>query len=110
MAIVRIKPGVRIGGLRAEMTVAVIAAKSIYDALGGYDLTITSGAEGKHQRGSRHYSGCAIDIRAKHLSEHHRAEAERELQLSLGLDYDVVYNSKYKIFHIEYDPKTGINQ
>ncbi len=77
----RIKPGVALLGMRPEILLAVIAAEPIWYQM-GTDLTITSCTEGVHSKGSRHYSGLAIDLRTRGLSNEQakRAGAVMKIQ------------------------------
>ena len=66
-----------------------------------YVMTITSGNDGLHMKGSKHYTNEAIDIRIRDMVNRHRTF--RDIQRDLGKDYDVVLESDH--IHIEYDPK-----
>ena len=67
----------------------------------GYEMTITSGKDGTHMKGSKHYSGNAIDIRTSDMM-HINATTSR-IQSKLGDDYDVIFEKDH--IHIEYDPE-----
>lgn len=80
----------------------------------GFELTITSGADATHGRGSLHYVGCAVDIRtwrdpANWRSGQHaggqRKELLKHVQQTMGRGFDVVDEGDH--FHIEYQPKTA---
>lgn len=97
-----IKPGVRINGIKPEMLLGVIVANSIFEKH-GKEFTLTSVVDSKHSRGSKHYSGNAIDARTRHLST---VEADRltiAINTALGADFDVVLESTH--LHLEYHPK-----
>jgi hypothetical protein len=99
----RIKPGVRVFGLRPEMVLALVICESIYRKY-GVEVVITSGIEGKHQRGSFHYAGDAADIRIRNLPADVSVAAVRnEIADALGQDFDVVLEKDH--IHIEFDPK-----
>jgi cell division septal protein FtsQ len=66
-----------------------------------YVMTITSGNDGIHMEGSKHYSNEAIDMRIRDMTNRHRTF--REIQRDLGKDYDVILKETH--IHIEYDPK-----
>jgi hypothetical protein len=86
-----VRIGVNIDGLTEQMNEAVrILDKTKKDCF------ITSGTEGLHMPGSRHYSGNAIDIRTLDFTKN-------ELSLLLGREYDVVQEKDH--IHIEYDRK-----
>lgn len=68
-----------------------------------YIMTITSGHEktAKHMKGSKHYTGEAIDIRK--LDMKNTKIVIEEIKDYLGEDYDVVEEKTH--IHIEYDAK-----
>lgn len=99
----KIKPGVRVFGLRPEMVLALTICESIYRKY-GVEVVITAGIEGKHKRGSFHYAGDAADIRIKNLPpEVSTVHVRDEIADALGTDFDVVLESDH--IHIEFDPK-----
>ena len=68
----------------------------------GLVLTITSGTDGKHMRGSKHYSGEALDIRTRGLTKSNVTRVLGTLSARLGREYDVVLEKDH--IHIEYVP------
>lgn len=102
-----IKEGVRLSGIRPEMAIALQVAASAYAEM-GHDAIVTSVCEGQHGRGSRHFSGCAIDLRTRHVDADVQMILAKKVGAALGDDFDVVLESTH--LHIEFDPKTGINQ
>jgi len=100
----RIKNGVTLHGLVPQMMLAVFAIKHIYDAK-GKDLVITSGNDGKHSVGSKHYAGSALDFRTNNLNDPSLEGPliVNELNIALGRDYDILFEGDH--IHIEYDPK-----
>lgn len=108
----RIKPGVSIRGLVSEVAgVALGCAESVYRAY-GVEVVITSGTEydGRHKRGSAHWTGRAVDIRVKNLPEADRAPVAGLIGAALGVEFDVLHEGVGKAWehiHIEYDPKGG---
>ncbi len=71
---------------------------------------ITSGSEGRHKKGSKHYTYEAIDLRGNNITDKQMREVTEKLQKFLCCDYDVIAeffpndpNSDH--IHIEYDPK-----
>jgi hypothetical protein len=106
----RIKEGVRIHGLRAEMLVALMVAEGVYRA-NGHQLVVTSAIDGKHSRGSRHYSGLAVDLRTRNIPVPEGFDPKevhgtiRDLiAKNLGPDFDVVLESDH--IHLEHHAKT----
>lgn len=98
----KIKPGVNVLGLAPEILLAVIAAEGIWRDYHG-EAVITSGVDGTHGRGSRHYSGMAVDLRTHNISEGNRTYAAERLREALGAQYDVVLEADH--VHVEFDPK-----
>lgn len=89
------------------MTIAVIAAKDIYDRR-GVDLVITSGNDGRHSVNSKHYVGNALDFRTNNLGDPglEGPLIANELNAALGRDYDVLFEGDH--IHVEYDPKRPV--
>lgn len=85
------------------------AAKAVYSEL-GYDLIITSAADGTHSEGSLHYTetgrfdgGQALDLRCAQwhgYPKEDRLEIERRLRQRLPAEYDVVGQSLGHTSHI----------
>lgn len=71
------------------------------------DMFITSGNDGKHMDGSKHYTYEALDMRSHHLTTVETNQFIRIIRRRLGKDYQVVYESPTlpnEHIHIEYDP------
>jgi hypothetical protein len=66
------------------------------------NVTITSGTDGKHMTGSKHYTGEALDVRKSNLTKAERAAFLAAVKQRLGKGYDVIDEPSH--FHIEYDP------
>lgn len=96
-----LKAGVRLLGIRPEMVVAIMVAQEVYRA-NGADLAVTSVIDGTHSRASKHYTGCGVDLRTRHLQD--PAKVHRELKDALGEDFDVILEDDH--IHVEYDPKS----
>lgn len=99
----KIKDGVRLGGLRVEMCIAILVAQSVYDRF-SEDFVITCALEGIHMKGSLHYVGAAVDLR---LPLKRRQQIRRNIAERLGDDYDVVLGRSH--IHIEFQPKVAVN-
>ena len=70
-----------------------------------YDITITSGTDGKHKVGSKHYSSEALDIRIFNFpSDQDQDLFIYRLKARLGKDYDVILEKDH--IHVEYDVKS----
>ena len=98
----KLKSGVCVTGIQPEMIVGLIAAQAVFAAL-EYDFVITSVTEGKHRKGSRHYSGQAIDIRTRHLSDEVAIEALSRIKKALPNDFDCIKEKTH--LHLEFDPR-----
>ena len=66
-----------------------------------YEMTITSGNDGEHKKGSLHYINRAIDIRTKDMKN--PIEVVLRIKNRLGRNFDVIY--EFNHIHVEYDPK-----
>ncbi len=98
----RIKPRVRIHGVRPEIAfVMPIIERVFHEAM--EELVITSVIEGKHSRGSLHYVGAAIDIRTRDMSGTVIADIITALHDCLGDDFDTVRETTH--IHVEFQPK-----
>ena len=69
----------------------------------GYSCVCTSGTDGKHMAGSKHYEAKAVDLRSFHVSAEMLPKIVSELQERLGKDYDVVLEKDH--LHVEHDAK-----
>ena len=98
----KLKPGVRIQGVSTEVAFIMPAIAAAFEKC-GCELTITSVIDGKHSRGSLHYSGNAIDLRTRHMHAESISRVVVLLKDALGDDFDVVKESNH--LHLEYDPK-----
>lgn len=93
----KVKPGV-------EPRILIIAAAAINAAEGlGFDVVITSGNDGTHKVGSKHYSYEALDLRTFNIPKQYRALYIDRLRFRLGNAYDVIDEGDH--IHVEYDPK-----
>lgn len=91
---IRIKDGVTPRNL-----IICAAAANVGQAL-GLDVTITSGTDGQHMKGSKHYTGEALDIR---LLGEQTADFQRSLAARLGPTYQLILESDH--LHVEFDPQ-----
>ena len=98
----KIKPGVRILGLRPELLLGVMIVSSTMQKY-GVDCVITSIMDGKHSRGSFHYSGAACDFRTRNVPAHMLQIIFKKLKENLGKDFDFILERDH--FHLEYQPK-----
>jgi hypothetical protein len=96
--------GARIAGLQVEALTAIVIAGSVYSAH-GLDLVWTAATDSKHMPGSLHYVGLAVDIGMPATAA--RAQIESELRTALADDFDLVVEGDH--WHIEFQPKRGVN-
>lgn len=94
---------------------AVSIAETAWKGLGfaeHTEMVVSSGCEGKHGRGSKHYVGMAADIRTKdpagawELQDFEATEFADAIKDRLGDEYDVVMEPGH--IHIELDPKAQL--
>lgn len=106
-AVIRLKPGVRLLGIRPEIALAINVVASVYQAR-GHDVVVTSVIDGVHSRGSEHYAGAAFDCRLNDLPEIDRGAIATDARIALGTDFDVLHEgagTPGEHLHVEYDPK-----
>ncbi len=97
----RLKPGVRVIGIKPELLLAIMVAEREFSP---DELVITSVTDGTHMRGSKHYTGMAFDARIRDVVESRAREIARSIGKQLGGDYDVILEESH--LHVEYDPKS----
>lgn len=107
-----LKPGVRLTGVRPEIILAIAEAREVWRSHGetGALFVITSVVDGRHARGSAHYTGCAFDLR-KCRDSVTTQQAVAELREALGHDYDVLHEgdgTPNEHVHVEWDPKAAL--
>jgi hypothetical protein len=115
----RLKAGVRLGLLQPQIVLALQVAEKIFDRY-YVDLVITSCNDGRHMEGSKHYTGCAVDLRTKHIDGEHtlavfgvsggevKQKILRQLKRALGMDFDILLEglgTAHEHIHLEWDPK-----
>lgn len=81
----------------------IMAAVANVAQLDELSLTVTSGTDGKHMKGSKHYVGDALDIRTRGLDQAQVMLVATHISERLGNGYDVVVEKDH--IHVEYDPK-----
>ena len=92
--------------LTPAMIIGVLVAYDVFNSHNSV-LVITSGDDGTHMAGSKHYNGNAVDIRSHDL---HGIQALMVVHLKkqLGDRYDVLLEDPggpNEHIHIEYDPR-----
>ena len=73
----------------------------------GIDFVITSGNDGKHMKGSKHYDDEAIDIRSRDLADNDKYEFLYSLDGRIDDEYPAEFDILFEVnhYHLEYDPK-----
>lgn len=101
MAMLKIKAGVEPYRLMILIAaVANVAQTLLYPK----EVVITSGIDGVHKEGSKHYSLNAIDVRLNNFpTAKSKLIFQDQIKARLGAGYDVVLEPDH--LHIEYDPK-----
>ena len=102
MTQLRFKSGVSVFGLQPEILWALDRCVDVW-MFSGKDVTVTSARGGKHSTKSKHYSGMAVDLRTRDLTEEERNQILYSLPSTLGGNYDFILESDH--FHLEYDPR-----
>lgn len=95
------KPGVSVNGIKKEIIAIIGFFSYVFESM-GKPFVITSCTDGKHMKGSKHYSGNAIDIRICHLTQKEIDSLIRRFKLWYDKDYDIVLEKDH--IHVEYDP------
>lgn len=96
----RLKTGVKLTGLRAELFVAIMVADQVYAEV-GRELVITSVVDSKHSATSLHYAGSAFDCRIYDDMDNEKIKAT--IKERLGIDFDVILEGNH--IHVEYQPR-----
>lgn len=95
-----------------KTTIIAAAAINSFNVLGfSVDLFVTSGNDGVHMRGSKHYSDEALDFRTKTLSKTDKHLFKDTLTQRLGKGYDLVLEDEggpNEHLHVEYDSKKAV--
>lgn len=98
---IRIKPGVKLAGLKLEMQAALDITELIYHQH-GQTLVITEAIR-PHDKKSKHSKGLAFDIRTRFFEPEEIQEVHYKLHNLLKHHYDVILERDH--IHIEWEPK-----
>lgn len=105
---VQFKSGCDINNITTEMLLALYTVSRIYNNY-GLNVTVTSGRDGKHMTGSKHYEGNALDFRTYNVPKHIMQLIYSAISFSLSArGYDVVLESDH--LHVEFNPKHSPNK
>lgn len=84
------------------MSVAATTVSQLYQDMLGIDCEITSGDDGDHMVGSKHYEGLALDFRIRTIEQRLQGPVAIAVREALGDEYDVVLEATH--LHVEYHP------
>lgn len=98
-----IKNGVVLTGIKPEMAIAACIVDQVYSQYGMQDCVITSGLDGTHKKGSKHYTGEALDFRTNNMPGNIAVKITDIAQQRLGSNYDIIFETNH--IHCEFDPK-----
>lgn len=93
----------KLTGIKPEIVLAASIMDQVYSQYHIQDCVITSALDGVHKKGSKHYTGDALDFRTRHMPKNIAILIVGVVQQRLGNDYDVILESNH--IHCEYDPK-----
>ena len=98
----KIKEGVSLDGISAHIERALPIIDQVYVDITGSEVTVTSTTDGVHSKHSLHYSGNALDLRTRDITDEQAGEIVLELKRLLDKEYDIVLEGDH--IHFEYDP------
>lgn len=105
---IQVKDGVVFKELKPQIYILFPLLDSVFDAY-NRSCVITSAADGRHMKGSKHYQGLALDLRSQHLiNEKMKLDLLEKIRGGLGEKYDVILEhlgNPNEHYHLEYDPK-----
>lgn len=96
-------------GVKPKILILAAAVINTANEMGlTQDITVTSGSDGKHMAGSKHYTLEAIDVRSRNFEDGaQKREFLRRLRKRLGKGYDCILEHEggtNEHFHLEHDP------
>jgi hypothetical protein len=103
-----IGPKARILGFSAPLVLG-LGVLNGFSTKNNFDFILSHGIDGIHSRASIHYNGNAADVcYASPVSAQDKLKFWKDLQRSLGQDFDVLFESigtDNEHLHIEFQPK-----
>lgn len=109
MAKIYLKEGVMLNGLDSAVWEAVGRVAPLFAQLTPEKaLTVTAGLDGKHMPGSKHYLGCAVDLRTHSVPRAALGELLRDVKGLLNADFFVQIeglNEPDEHMHLQYGLK-----
>lgn len=105
---IEVKAGVIFKELKPQIYILFPLLDSIFDYYNRI-CVITSAADGKHMKLSKHYQGLALDLRSRDFSnDQMKLSVLQKLRDGAGPKYDVLLEhlgNPNEHFHLEFDPK-----
>jgi len=99
---IQLKRGVRLSpGMHPALLIAVLNWHTICERY-KVQCVITSGSEGTHTSGSKHYNGRALDFRTRCMTPARRKKAETAMRSALGQEFVVLLESDH--LHVQWEP------
>lgn len=105
---IRIKPGVKVFGVRPEIVYALHVVDGVWLSFGLDGPTITSCRDGMHSQKSLHNVGAAVDIRSRDIDAALKLAILEKLKECLTDEFDVLLEYRGEArehYHIEFQPK-----
>lgn len=106
---IKCKAGVKLFGIRPELSLALQVADAAWREFGHDGPTITSARDSVHGHGSLHCSGAAVDLRSKDLTDDHKRRILMRMRECLTDEFDILLEAQgqqNEHFHLEFQPKT----
>lgn len=102
MPLLKFKPSIVVPKV-VIIAAAVINAANVLQL--PVDMLVTSGNDGQHMKGSKHYHDQALDFSVKRLNIVEKQALVKEIKHRLGSDYDVLIHGPVEHLHVEFDPE-----
>jgi hypothetical protein len=100
---------VKVGAVVPRTLIIAAGVVNAANSLGlAQDILITSGNDGTHMKGSKHYLDWALDFRTKTLTLTQKRALADTVKKRLGHEYDVILEglgTANEHLHCEYDPQ-----
>jgi len=101
--------GARLSEIQAICVMLIVVGEVLREF--GIDYELSSGLEGEHMVGSLHYPGHALDFAIRmRLTQKLDREARDAIKERLGDDFDVTYNTRKRVIHVEWQMKRPLGK
>lgn len=98
-----LKDGAKFKNMDYEVMKALPKMMDIFNFFKCGDLTVTSGNDGEHMEGSKHYEGKAVDLRVWGIHDHDKRLMVLGVMKYWFFKWDIIDEGDH--IHAEYDPK-----